>query len=235
MSNFEYSGTELSLFEYANNWKAYWAKQIIPYMGKFILEVGAGIGANARTLNSHNYESWICIEPDVKLCQGIKNKIIEGALPKSLVVRAITSEKLEPHELFDTILYIDVLEHIENDKAELEIASRHLIKGGIIIIISPAHNFLYSAFDAKIGHYRRYNKAMLGRIIPKQVIIKEMRYLDSVGLLASLANRLILRSADPTHKQIQFWDRFMVKASRLIDPLIGYRMGKSIVCVIEKL
>lgn len=232
MNDFEYSGSELSLFEHANNWKSYWSNQISPYIGKSILEVGAGIGATAKTLHSKKYKTWVCLEPDEKLCDEIKRKIKSGTLP-SLDVRCGTTKNLDLHEKFDTILYVDVLEHIKNDQSELVIASKHLAAGGKIIIISPAHNFLYSEFDAKIGHYRRYNKKMLRAIIQNGMRIREIRYLDSIGMLASLANKLILKSANPSHKQIQFWDRFLVTASRLVDPLIRYRLGKSILCVIE--
>jgi 2-polyprenyl-3-methyl-5-hydroxy-6-metoxy-1,4-benzoquinol methylase len=234
MSNFEYSGTELSLFECANNWKTYWSKQIFPHIGNSILEVGAGIGATAKTLNANQYAKWVCLEPDVKLCEEIRKKINAGTLPRSLDIRTITTEQLDSQERFDTILYIDVLEHIKNDKAGLEKVVENLADGGAIIIVSPSHNFLYSKFDANIGHHRRYNKKMLYSIIPSGMKVRKMRYLDSIGLFASLANKLILKSANPTHKQIQVWDRFMVTASRFLDPLLGYRFGKSIVCIIEK-
>lgn len=234
MDDFEYSGSELSLFEYANNWKAYWSKQILPFVGDSVLEVGAGIGATAKTLGAHQYKSWVCLEPDLKLCDEIRKKINTGTLPGFIDIRAITTEKLDPDEKFDTILYIDVLEHIKDDRGELERVSNNLVDGGTVIIVSPAHNFLYSEFDSKIGHYRRYNSKMLRSIIPNGMRVIKMRYLDSVGLFASLANKLILKSANPTRKQILLWDRAMVTASRLIDPLLAYRAGKSIICVLEK-
>jgi hypothetical protein len=58
-----------------------------------------------------------------------------------------------------------------------------------------------------------------------------MRYLDSVGLAASLANRTLLRQSIPTARQIMIWDRLMVPMSRILDPLLGYRAGKSILAV----
>jgi hypothetical protein len=60
------------------------------------------------------------------------------------------------------------------------------------------------------------------------------RYLDAVGLLASLANRLVLRSALPTASQIRAWDRFMVPMSRIVDPLLGYLAGKTVVAVWQR-
>lgn len=234
MSNFEYTGEELDLFEHANNWKAYWRSQIKPHMGKTVLEVGAGIGANIKVLWTDKHKKWVCLEPDASLCEVIQKKIDGGSLPSSLDLRAATITDIDIDEKFDTIIYIDVLEHIDTDRDELFRAAQNLEEGGKILIISPSHNFLFSEFDKKVGHYRRYNKEMLRGIAPDSMQITELKYLDSVGFFASLANRLLLRSDSPSHTQIQFWDRFLVKISRFADPWLGYNFGKTILCVIEK-
>lgn len=234
MENFDYSGNELRVFSSAKNWKAYWTQEIKPFLGDCILEVGAGIGATAAALNFRTYRKWVALEPDEKLCSVIRGEIARGALPADLEVRTGTSRALSPDETFDTILYIDVLEHIEDDARELVKAAQHLQKDGCLVIVAPAHNFLYSEFDRKIGHFRRYDKGMLRSVIPEGLEIRRLRYLDSVGLLASLANRMLLRSDSPTHGQVQLWDRFMVRSSRWLDPLFGHGLGKSIVCVLKK-
>ena len=56
----------------------------------------------------------------------------------------------------------------------------------------------------------------------------------AVGVIAALGNRLLLRQAMPTERQILLWDRVMIPCSRLIDPLIRYRIGKSILAVWER-
>ena len=58
-----------------------------------------------------------------------------------------------------------------------------------------------------------------------------MGYLDSAGMLASAANRMLLKSAMPTERQILTWDRLLVPASRAIDPLFAGRVGKSVLGV----
>lgn len=234
MNDFNYSGDELQVFAFAKNWKAYWLNEVRPFIGEAILEVGAGIGSTARTLGAHQYKSWVCLEPDPKLCDKIRKEVSVGNLPDFLDIRMATTENLKSSDMFDTVLYIDVLEHIEDDSGELRRIAGNLIDGGKVIIVSPAHNFLYTDFDKKIGHYRRYSSDMLKSIVPSGMIIKKIHYLDSVGLLASLANKLFLKSGNPTHGQVQLWDRLMVKTSRILDPILGYRLGKSVICVLEK-
>jgi SAM-dependent methyltransferase len=231
---FAYSGNELETFAVAVNWKAYWSSQIDPYLGQDVLELGAGLGATARALNHRRYRQWLGLEPDKGMCAVVQAQQAQGQLPAVYQIRNGTSLDLAPAELFDTILYIDVLEHIEHDREELERVSAHLVPGGHIVIVAPAHNFLFTDFDKKIGHHRRYDKALLRAAVPAALRIKKLHYLDSVGMLASLANRLVLKSDTPKLSQIRLWDSVMVRASRWIDPLTGHRLGKSIVCILEK-
>jgi hypothetical protein len=65
-------------------------------------------------------------------------------------------------------------------------------------------------------------------VIPEGFDRVELKYLDSVGLVASLGNRLFLKSGMPTARQIALWDKMMIPLSRLIDPLTRYRLGKSV-------
>lgn len=232
--SFSYTGNELENFAIAVNWKAYWSSQIEPYLGQDVLELGAGIGATARALNHRRYRRWLGLEPDKTMCEVIESQLGKGDLPSAYQIRHGTSINLDAHERFDTALYIDVLEHIEQDREELERVNQHLVEDGHIVIVAPAHNFLFTDFDKKIGHHRRYDKTLLRSIVPAGMDIREMRYLDSVGMLASLANKLILKSDTPNRAQIQLWDSVMVRASRWVDPLLFHQLGKSIVCILQK-
>jgi len=227
MTQFAYVGSELEIFEKAVRWKRYWSRQIAPYIRGDVLEAGAGIGANLRVFAGLNFRSWTCLEPDRNLLDQLR-----AALPDAARYEAIagTLEDL-PGRRFDAILYIDVLEHIEDDRGELARVVRHLEPGGALIVLAPAHQWLFSPFDAAIGHHRRYTRAGLLALAPQGVTLARARYLDSVGLAASLGNRLALRQAAPTPAQIRLWDRAMVRVSRWADPVVGYHLGKSVLVV----
>lgn len=226
-----YKGAELELFSFAKNWKSYWFKEIKPLVGKSVLEVGAGIGETAKLFANQKIDRWIAIEPDIRLVKIIKENINISKYPTNYEIRPIKADQLFYYEKFDTILYIDVLEHIEDDRTELNNLLKHLNPDGRIIVLSPAYNFLYTNFDRSIGHYRRYNKKMLISIKPAKLQLEKLYYLDSVGMFASLGNKLFLKSAYPTIKQIQFWDKFLVQLSKLIDKIIFNKFGKSIIGV----
>ena len=231
----EYVGSELDLFQDALNWKKYWSSRISPYLGEAVLEVGAGLGANAPFLISERQQEWLCIEPDPLLCARITEKIRSGTLLSKCSAQVGTIDDVPAGRLFDTILYIDVIEHIDADALEFSKAATRLAPSGHLIILSPAHQGLYSPFDAAIGHYRRYSRATLARLNDGTGLkLVKIFYLDSVGLAASVANKVLLKSAMPTAAQVQLWDRVMVRMSRIVDPLLLYSMGKTIVGVWQK-
>jgi SAM-dependent methyltransferase len=224
-----YLGSELELFAGAKNWKGYFKSKIDPCIRGDVAEVGAGIGSNTALLMNERISSWLCLEPDSKMAHTLETKRASGALPqKCFVRRGVLSET---EETFDTILYIDVLEHIEDDADELLVAASRLRPGGRLIVLSPAHQWLYTAFDKAIGHFRRYSISTLTRLGAPALKLEKAFYLDSVGVMASLANKLILGSHQPSAQQIQFWDRVLVSTSKLVDLLTFNRVGKTVIAI----
>lgn len=228
---FQYAGSELALFATAHRWKSYWASMLKRFVAGNVLDVGAGIGSNVLPLVSAGVRGWAALEPDAALVRVMEKAIADGALPALCQPQAGTLADLAPGVRFDTILYVDVMEHIPDDHAEAAMAANRLAPGGRLIVLVPAHQFLFSPFDAAIGHYRRYNRASLLALAPPGCRLEFCRMLDSVGFFASLANKLLLRTAYPTAGQIRLWDRVMVPLSRIVDPLLGYRFGKTVVAV----
>jgi SAM-dependent methyltransferase len=229
MSSSQYPGTELDVFAHARNWKAYLRRLIAPWLRGRILEVGAGIGATTVALRNGHQLSWTALEPDERLAAHLRERVQSLSLPVEVRTGALASLAAEAR--FDCILYIDVLEHIEDDAGELREAESHLARGGAIVALSPAHQALYSPFDAAIGHHRRYSRRQLQSITPDRLQLERLQYVDSVGLLLSAGNRLILRAADPSLGQVLFWDRWCVPISQGFDRLLGGRVGKSILAV----
>ena len=233
MIDYKYQGSELDVFSGATNWKYYWSSAIKPFLGQTVLEVGAGIGGTAKLFANCKVKRWMALEPDASLTNRVKKDGDHSNYPDNFEIHAIRSNDLPRGCKYDTVLYIDVLEHIQDDKGELDFIARLLEPGGRIIILSPAYNYLYTPFDRAIGHYRRYNRTTLISIMPERMRVVRVFYLDSVGMLASLGNKLFLKSVMPTERQIQFWDKSLIPWSRIIDKLVMNRIGKSVVAVFQ--
>jgi hypothetical protein len=234
MQEIAYVGNELEMFQYASVWKNYFGKFLKPYLIGNVLEVGAGLGGTTKHLCNGSQRSWTCLEPDPVLFHQLERKIQLKQLPACCVIVKGVLKDLAANEKFDTIMYIDVIEHIEHDKAELFSAQEHLTTGGYLIVLVPAHQFVFSPFDKSVGHYRRYNKQMLIKAAPPELTLKKMIYLDSMGLMASIMNKYFLKQNYPTLKQINMWDKTLVRISKITDMLIGYQTGKTLVAVWQK-
>ena len=232
-NNYQYVGLELDRFAQVVNWKAYIKSEIGHYIKGHVLEVGAGIGGITGILFNGWEKSWTCLEPDKDLFNRLTKSLDNSPSKKSEFPKAIKGNIDHPalNRKFDTILYIDVLEHIENDALEVKKAAQKLEKDGVLIVLAPAHQCLFSPYDDKVGHFRRYSKNQLIKIRPPGTRLLCLRYLDCVGSLASLGNKVILRTGIPTKNQIIMWDRLMVPLSRIFDSVFGHKIGKSIYIV----
>jgi cyclopropane fatty-acyl-phospholipid synthase-like methyltransferase len=227
---YKYSGNELLLFEEAKTWKRYFKKKIQPFVHGEVLEVGAGIGGTTKILNDGSARKWTMLEPDENMYRYLLKKTDSFPLNTTIEKGSLADVK----QRFDTILYIDVLEHIKDDAAELARASTHLSSKGCLIVLCPAFNFLFNKFDQAIGHIKRYKKKELKKITPPGMKLVSITYLDSAGFFASAANKFFLHQSYPSGSQIRFWDKCLVPISKITDPLFLYLFGKSILTVWEK-
>src|SRR6202049_3871775 len=230
MSDFQYMGSELEIFAHAGHWKSYVQSQLRPFLVGDVLEVGAGIGGTTQALNDGTQRRWVCLEPDAEFAKKIKSlphlrncDVLVGMLPD-----------LEPQEKFDAILYIDVLEHIEEDREELILAAQHLKKDGVIVVLAPAFPWLYTPFDSAIGHYRRYTRRSLRAVAPHGLREEKCIYLDAFGVLASAGNLLFLQATNASVGQMRFWDNYLVPLSRFMDPLLAFSLGRSVLAIWRK-
>ncbi|MFN8580513.1 MAG: methyltransferase domain-containing protein [Gemmatimonadaceae bacterium] len=230
----EYVGNELPVFALAANWKRYVSDILRPYIVGDVLEVGAGMGAAAVALMQPAVTRWVGLEPDPELAAIAAATPIDPTGRVAQEIHTGTLADLPSDATFDTILYIDVLEHIEGDRAELELASRHLRPGGHLIVLSPAFQFVYSPFDKAIGHFRRYTSASLRAVVPARLHVVLSRYADALGLLLSIANRFLLRQSEPSRHQILTWDRVVIPTSRIVDHALSSWIGRSVIVVAQR-
>lgn len=224
-----YLGEELDLFALAHHWKDRLTSEIASYLEAPVLEVGAGLGATTEALRHSVAGAWTALEPDPVLARRLADR-----QDLDCAVWAGDLAAIPPQERFRSVLYVDVLEHIAEDRAELATAFARLEPGGRLIVLAPAHQWLYSPFDRAVGHHRRYHRAGLLGLAPVGASVERVRYLDACGLLLNLGNRLISRQRVPTAAQIRLWDRFLVPLSRWLDPLFSYRVGRSLLVVWRK-
>jgi len=225
----DYNGTELEAFDKAHIWRKYIYQLIKKNLKRDILEIGAGIGSfTSNYLDSQR--NITLTDPDTYNSDFLKKKF---ALQKNInVLRCFVSEIKSK---FDNILYLNVLEHIEDDVGELNEAIKKLNNGGTLIILVPAHQKLYGNLDKAVGHFRRYDINFFKDIKLQNAKVKELYFLDCTGYFLYFINKLFFKEeVYPSNFKIFIWDKIFTPFTIILDKIINYKFGKNIMCVIKK-
>ena len=226
-----YEGWELEHFNKANNFRNYQLEIFSKYIKGSVAEIGPGsdyINIKKR-YSDKRIKNIELFEPSLTLFSQLKKKI------KKKKFKIFNKEFKKKTKKYDTILYLDVLEHIKKDKSEVEKALSCLKDNGFLIINVPAYQFLYSKFDESVGHWKRYKKKDFQKIlINKKNINVMMFYYDSLGFILSLLSKIFkISHITNFNKKIFLWD-FLIPISKLIDIITFNSFGKSLICIIRK-
>jgi hypothetical protein len=224
-----YPGWELKYFDRAYNFRNYQFSLIKKYIKKNVAEIGPGSGVVLKKYikQCKNIDLY---EPDKKLFKHLKKKFRN----KKIFIKNTVFKK--NYKKYDTIIALDVLEHIKNDKKEIKKIYTSLNKGGYLIINVPAFNLLYSKFDISVGHFRRYNKKIIKEKIEGLKFSKcEIFYYDSIGFILSLISKIFLKKKykNKFKNKIKLWD-VLIPISKIIDFFILNIIGKSLFLIIKK-
>ena len=224
-----YPGWELKAFDKAKNFRNYQYSLIKKFIKGRLVEIGPGNGSVLK-LYIKKVKSINLFEPSKNLFLNLKR-----SLKRKKNIRYFNRQFKLKKNYYDSILYLDVLEHITGDKAEFLKAYKSLKKGGCLIINVPAFQYLYSKFDSDIGHVKRYEKKFFKQITKKlNGNIKILKYYDSLGYFFALISKIFKNNYKKNFKQkIMFWNS-LIFISKIIDIIIFNRVGKSLIFVFEK-
>jgi SAM-dependent methyltransferase len=228
---------ELTELSGAHNFTRWIADTFDGHAGDDIVEIGAGLGAIARQLaERHPDSNVLAIEPAHNVFDELAARCDE--LP-NLDARQITSSDLQAEpdrRVFDTVLYVNVLEHIEHDAAELGTAAQLLSPGGTLGIFVPAMPSLYGSLDFKSGHYRRYSREQLHTLLAEAGFVDiDVRYFDLLGVAPYWVMYRLLDVARLDRVSSTGYDRIVVPASRLLQQVVPrIPRGKNLVAIARR-
>lgn len=236
---FDYPGRELEAMSLAVNYHRWIFQSMKPWLGKSLVEVGAGTGSFSELLLESRPEQLTLVEPSGTMYERLNAWLSsqEGGVRVRAYNATFTAaaEQIRAEHNPDSILYINVLEHIQDDEAELALMHRTLCEQGRIFIFVPALAWLYGRFDAEVGHVRRYAKAELEERCRRAgfKIIKS-RYFDLVGVAPWYVKYRILKSGGMEPWAVRLYDRYLLHLTRFIESAIRPPIGKNIVLIAEK-
>jgi len=213
-------------FDNANFHIIYCLKFIKKYLKGNILEVGAGCGSFTKNYLKDEIDTITLTELDEKNILDLKKKFNHNSKIK------IIKKKIEHiEEKFDVIIYLHVLEHIKDDQKEIREATQRLNKDGVLIIMVPAHQKIYSNLDKAVGHFRRYElnffKENFGSLKRSNLI-----FLDSMGYILYYLNKKIFKKEIyPSKLKIFIWDKIFTPITAVVDFVFRYKFGKCILAI----
>jgi glycosyltransferase involved in cell wall biosynthesis len=177
-----------------NRWLA---DRFRPALGSRVLEIGAGFGNMTRQMTGEGRELLVASDLDPVALEYLRGVFREDAAVRVASYRFPLSEGNlgEIAALrFDTVVCLNVLEHIEDDGATLSGLSAALPPGARLVLIVPALARLYGTLDEHLGHFRRYEKAELEqKIRAAGFALEGCRFLNKPGVFGWYVNGRILR------------------------------------------
>ncbi|OGF66861.1 MAG: hypothetical protein A2Y62_21905 [Candidatus Fischerbacteria bacterium RBG_13_37_8] len=197
---------------------------IKPYLGKVILEIGAGIGNISNLLRTANPDHLI-VTDYTDYYAGILQELFKTD-PKTKAYKLDISREsaLNDFKTIDTIVCINVLEHIKDDVAALRNCHALLSHAGNCILFVPAVPRLYGTLDKNLGHYRRYClKEVVEKLKKAGFQIVLAKYFNMIGLLGWFASSRIFKKKIIPVSHLKFFENisFILKIEKYIKIPIG--------------
>ena len=204
------------------------------YVQGRVLEVGAGVGFVTRELAKYA-DSVVACEPTPVLYEQLRARVagLDTVEVHQQTTYELTAESNATK--FDTIVYFSVLEHIEDDVGEIERASGLLADGGHLLILVPAHQWLYAKIDRLSGHYRRYSARSIRSVLDGKFDSIDIRNFDSVGLIPYFVIFRLLRNTSVSGVSASIYSRIVVRLSYVLYVVSrGKPIGKNLVVIARK-
>jgi len=202
-----------------------------PFLGKKVAEVGAGIGSVSRILLEHPIERLTAFEPSSNMFPMLASTL--RGEPRAAAVHGLFGGA-QANQSFDSVAYINVLEHVEHEREELAAARDALRPGGHLLVFVPALAWLFSDFDRAVGHYRRYSKDGLERVIGHAGFeVVESRWFDVAGVLPWYVHFTLL-GRGMGRGSVSLYDRLVVPPMRRLEALVRPPIGKNVLLVARR-
>ncbi len=234
-SAFDYASDELDAMACARNYYRWILDAWRPYLGRVVLEFGAGIGTFSAHLLREPIERLFLVEPARMLCGRLEARFRNPGRVRILhgILEDFRDEMRDSG--IDSIVSVNVLEHIDDDAATLRAAWDILVPGGRLFIFVPAFQFLYGSLDQTFGHVRRYTKPqLLAMLSDLGYEVLSSRYMNLVGTLSWLIAGRLIRQRTLSSRAVALADRTLIPVSARLERWFHPPFGQSLLVVAGK-
>ncbi len=218
----------LEVMSDAVRYRRYLLGLLEPHCGRKILEVGSGLGDLAAELSG--YERLIVTDVDPACLQELSDRF--NGRPDVEVTPFDLREGNALSQSVNTVLAVNVLEHIVDDAGALRRMAGAVVPGGNIILFVPAYPSLYGPHDRAAGHVRRYvPKTLRAAVLRAGLSVEVLRPVNFLGGVAWWVAVHVGGCSSPRSSLVGLYDRFVVPLVRLMEARWRPPFGQSILCV----
>lgn len=224
-------GATLDIFANTPNLNRWIFDRVRPWVGRRVLEVGAGLGTITSLMLERELIVATEIEDDFLAKLRASFAGASNVLVEKLDLNDVPVERLVRHRL-DTVLCVNVLEHVENDLGALEGLRRSVVPGGRLCLYVPALPWLYGSLDRGLLHFRRYGREELSRRIHDAGWkLVHLSFMNLLGIPGWFLNSRVLRRKLLPVKQVALYDKLTPLLR--VEDRIPLPIGMSLVAVGE--
>ena len=228
----QYGQQILSSLSQARRFNRAVIRKIQPFLGFRILEIGAGIGNISRLLPLR--EKLIVSDADQTYLEILNQVFMYNDVVDVKHVDLEDADTFAPlrERDCDTVLCMNVLEHVEDDMAGLRNMCSVLPPGGRLVLIVPQYACLMGSYDKFLGHHRRYSRRIIHDKL-EQAGLRPVRFVNFnfLAILGWFVNSKLLRRRHFNKWQIKIFD-MLVPAMQLIERILPLP-GISLICIAE--
>lgn len=230
---FVYSGTELDAMAQARNYCRWILDFFVPYLGQKVIEIGAGSGTFSQLLLSSGRASELVLfEPGANLFPLLQQRF---AHDPRVHVRSGSFDPSVLEEPADSVVLVNVLEHILDDDALLLQVRQSLCPGGRVLLFVPALEWNYGSLDKAFEHHRRYSKRILRKKLERAGFrVERARYVNFLGIASWFFAGRVLRQRTLKPRQVRWYDRWIIPWSFRLEQICEPPVGQSLVAVAVK-
>src|SRR5262245_38458678 len=230
-----YAADDLETMQEARRYSDHVFGLVRGFVGSRVLEVGSGIGTmTSRLVTVAN----VVVGIDLNRKSASRLQEAVGARPR-FTLRPCHFEECDATELashrFDSVVLVNVLEHIADDVGALKAFERIVIPGGRVIVFVPALQMAYGPLDAELGHHRRYSRHTLRAAFAHAGLeLIRLRYTNPIGLAAWMYNAHIGKSTKHSVMQVKLFDSLVAPWALPLERLVAPPIGLSLIAVGRK-
>lgn len=222
---------DLEIMAASVNYQKWIYDNIRMFLGKRLIELGAGIGNITRLLTDTDIV--VAVDNSEAAVEQLRKRFSQfhSVIPLQLDIEGPELLTLTRYDA-DTIICINVLEHMEDDAKVLSDMASLLKPGGTLILLVPAFQFLYGSIDRIVGHRRRYNrKELSSKLHTAGFMVREIYFMNSIAVFGWFLNNRILKRQEESPVQVALFDRLVVPVIKGMERAIRPPFGLSLIAI----